>query len=254
MKYSIIIPSFNQDKFIAETLENLAQLKKRAREQGIEIEILLFDNQSKEATQKIIDSHKSLFDYSEIAKDKGQYDAINKGIKKVTGDYWTWLNTDDLIEIDGFFKITDILKKRNEIDYIYGSIQLIDENGKFIQFAKVRKLKLNALVNLVPGIYQPGSFFKTTFTNKIGLLADYETCFDYEYVLRIIKNNGILQECDFTVSRFRLHTQSKTKSITTKFVKEQLKISKQYGRRFFSKLAIIAYLRFIKHRLYGTYK
>ena len=248
MKFSIIIPSYDQDKFITETFENLVQLKGKARQRNIDIEILLFDNVSGNATQRIITSNKALFDYIEIAKDEGQFDAINNGIKKVTGDYWTWLNTDDLIDIDGFLKIAGILANNSEIDYIYGGIQLIDEAGKFMQLAQARKLDINTLVNQIPGIYQPGSFFKKKFTDKIGLLACYECCFDYEFVLRIIKNNGKLFECDFPVAKFRMHAQSKTKSRTLKFVKEQLIISKLYGRRFFSRLTFVSYLRYIKHQ------
>jgi glycosyltransferase involved in cell wall biosynthesis len=253
MQFSIIIPSYNQDKFIAETFENLSQLKKRAKQNNIDVEILLFDNQSNEATQSIINAYKELFDYVEIQKDKGQYDAINKGIKKVSGAYWTWLNTDDLIEIDGFLKLIKILEN-DPVDYIYGNIILIDEVGNEAQVAYSTALDLNGMVNSNPGIYQPGSFFRKSFTDKIGVLEAYECCFDYEYILRIIKNNGRLYACNFSVSKFRLHASSKTKNVTIKFVKEQLIISKQYGRRFLSKLAFIAFLRIIKHRLFGTYQ
>ncbi len=225
------------------------QLKEKAKENNIDIEVLLFDSESNEATQKVIQTYKSLFEYLEIKKDKGQYDAINKGITKVTGDYWTWLNTDDLIEIDGFFKLVEIVKS-SAIDYIYGSIILTDEDGNTLKISHSTSINIDKLVNNNPGIYQPGSFFKKTFTDKVGLLAPYECCFDYEYVLRIMKNNGNLHQCDFPMAKFRLHKHSKTKNSTIKFVKEQLIISKLYGRKRLSKLAFIAFLRQIKHRLY----
>ena len=252
MKFSIIVPSYNQDEFIAETFENLQQLKEKAKQKNIDVEILLFDNESNEATQKVINKYKSLFDFVEISKDKGQYDAINKGIAKVAGDYWSWLNTDDLIDIEGFFKLAEILQKASA-DYIYGSIIFVDEAGKQLKINKPLPLSYNKMVNNNPGICQQGSFFRKAFTDKIGLLNQYDCCFDYEYILRIIKNGGKLYLCDFPVAKFRLHQKSKTIAITAKFVREQLVISKQYGRKLFSKLAFIAYLRLIKHRLYGTY-
>jgi len=253
MKFSIIIPSYNQDKFISETFENLLQLKVKAKKHDIDIEVLLFDNKSNKATQSIINSYKNLFDYVEIEEDRGQYDAINKGIVKASGDYWTWLNTDDLIEIEGFFKLVEIVKN-TPVDYIYGNVIIMDESGKEMQVAHSTMLDLEGMVNNNPGIYQPGSFFRKTFSDKIGLLEAYECCFDYEYILRILKNGGKLYVCDFSLAKFRLHKHSKTKNITVKFVKEQLMISKLYGRKFFSRLTLIAFLRLLKHRLYGTYQ
>ena len=103
--FSIIIPSFNQPNYIEFTFLNLVELKRQASLKGINIEVLLFDSCSNHETQLIIEKYKFLLDVVEIEKDKGQFDAINKGIIKCTGDYWTWLNTDDLIDIKGFFEI-----------------------------------------------------------------------------------------------------------------------------------------------------
>ena len=250
MKFSIIIPSYNQDQYIEHTFKNIKELKECALEQNIVIEVLLFDSCSNEKVQNSIKKYESTFDYMEVKKDNGQYDAINKGLAKATGDYWSWLNTDDLIDIEGFLKIAAILKTDNTIDYIYGGVRYIDENGNSIKEVTANHFSLKTLVNNNPGIYQPGSFFKTNFTNKIGLLEKYNCCFDYEYVLRILKNKGKIKVCDFMVSNFRIHKASKTGSIIPIFVKEQLVISKKYGRNFFSKHTLIANLRLFKHRYF----
>ncbi|MBK6523444.1 MAG: glycosyltransferase [Sphingobacteriaceae bacterium] len=102
--FSIIIPSFNQDKYIRETLENVALLKKQAAQRGIMVQLILVDNCSNKETSNVIDDFKEDIDNLFVEKDNGQYDAINKGLKHVVGDYWTWLNTDDLIDIEGFLK------------------------------------------------------------------------------------------------------------------------------------------------------
>ena len=248
MKFSIIIPSYNQPQFISETFDNLKELKFKAVQNGVSVELLLFDSYSNEDVQKKIEEYKSIFDFVEIEKDNGQYDAINKGIQRATGDYWTWLNTDDKIDINGFLQIVSILKKDESIDYIYGSIEHIDAKGKSIRKVKAKPLTSDSLLNSDPGIYQPGSFFKKKFTNKICLLANYNCCFDYEYVLRILKNQGKLVLCETIVSQFRIHNQSKTGSIITAFVEEQIEISRKYGRKVLSKHSFISMLRLIKHR------
>jgi glycosyltransferase involved in cell wall biosynthesis len=250
MIFSIIIPSFNQGKYIRKTLLNVFELRSRAAERNIRIEILLFDSESSEDVQRVLTEFDKQFDVIEIKKDKGQYDAINKGIVKLNGEYWTWLNTDDTIDIDGFFKLVEILKVKSDIDYIYGSINYMDENDKHLSTFPSLPLSIDTLVQKNPGIFQPGSFFRTAFTGKIGLLKDYRCCFDYEYVLRCLTNKAVIYQCDFPVACFRFYSDSKTGSIIPVFIREQLQISAEYGRNCFSFLTVISYLRLLKHKLF----
>ena len=250
MKLSIIVPSFNQELFIADTLKNLVEIKQKAIEKGIGFEILIFDSESNKKVQDIITEFKGFIDFIEIKKDLGQYDAINKGIKKCTGDYWTWLNTDDLLDIDGFFKLVYVLKLNPNIDYIYGGITYINERGESLKTVNSWELSLDQLVTREPSVFQPGSFFKKTFTDKIGLLKSYQCCFDYEFILRCIKNNAIVYQCDFSVSQFRYYKTSKTGSITPIFIKEQLLISHDYGRKWHHYLTLFSKLRLLKHLLF----
>ena len=250
MIFSIIVPSFNQELFIGETLRNLCQLKDIVKEKGITVEILLFDSESNNKVANIIEEYRSKIDSVEIKKDLGQYDAINKGILKCTGDYWTWLNTDDLLDIDGFFKIVDVLTANSSIDYIYGGVTYINEKGETLKTVDTWKLSLDQLVTEEPAIFQPGSFFKKSFTDKIGLLKSYQCCFDYEYILRCFKYNANVYQCNYAVSQFRYYKTSKTGSITPIFIREQLIISKDYGRKWYHYLSSFSKLRLLKHLLF----
>lgn len=250
MKFSIIVPSFNQEHFIDDTLRNLVEIKREAKEKGIVVEILLFDSESNKNVQASIINFKADLDYIEIKKDLGQYDAINKGILKSTGDYWTWLNTDDLINVEGFLKLADILGKDGSIDYIYGGVNYINEKGDVTKHYGSYPLDSKTLYSQTPAIFQPGSFFKRSFTDKIGLLKPYQCCFDYEYILRCFKNNAVIYCCSFVVSNFRFYRTSKSGSIVPVFIKEQLEISKNYGRKWFHFLTYFSYLRLLKHALF----
>lgn len=250
MKFSIIVPSFNQEHFIGETLRNLVEIKQLAKSKDVEIEILLFDSDSNMDVQAIINQYSDSLDYVEIKKDNGQYDAINKGIERCTGDYWTWLNTDDTLNIDGFFKLTSILKANSGIDYIYGSVNYINSKSEFIKTCQAFKIDKDTMISSEPSIFQQGSFFKKQFTNKIGNLKKFNCCFDYEFVLRCLVNNANVFMCDFVVANFRQHSGSKTGSITPIFIKEQLIISKIYGRKFFHFMTWFANVRLIKHKLF----
>jgi glycosyltransferase involved in cell wall biosynthesis len=250
MKFSIIVPSFNQHLYIEETILNLISIKELCAESGTAIELILVDNNSSEPTKSIIQKYQQKFDTVIIESDLGQYDAINKGIKKVTGTYWTWLNTDDLLDETGFLNLIEVIKQNPEIDYIYGGVNYIDEQSQFIKSFDAYTINLDTLVSKDPAVFQPGSFFKTAFTNKIKDLKPYRCCFDYEYVLRCFKNNAVVYHCNFSVSKFRFYNQSKTGSLTPVFIKEQLEISKIYGRKWYDFLTWFSYLRLVKHSLF----
>lgn len=250
MKFSVIVPSYNQDKYIGATLNNLYQLKELAKQLQVDIEVLLFDSESNEVVQKEIEKYSNVIDVLEVKKDNGQYDAINKGIAKLTGDYWTWLNTDDLIDLEGFKKVVEILRNDTNIDYIFGSIDYIDQNGKKFKNIPAYELTFELLVHKNPSIFQPGSFTKTTMSNKIGSLGAYRCCFDYEYILRLLKNGAKFFKCDFVVAKFRYYEDSKSGSIVPVFLREQLAVSKLYGRNLLSFNTSFLSLRLLKHKLF----
>ncbi|MBP6427947.1 MAG: hypothetical protein KA430_10200, partial [Bacteroidia bacterium] len=56
--------------------------------------------------------------------------------------------------------------------------------------------------------------------------------------------------CDFPVARFRYYSDSKTGSMIPVFIREQLLISKDFGRKPYSKLTWFSNLRLLKHRLF----
>lgn len=248
MRVSVIIPSYNQIKFIEATMQNIVSLKQLCKEKATELEVIVFDNCSIPEVQAIFEKYKHTIDILKVEADKGQYDAINKGLNYVTGEYWTWLNTDDLIDLNGFSEILNYLKS-NQPDYIYGDIETIDEHGNSITKGSSGKITLTSLTAQDASISQPGSFFRTEFTKKIGNLSAYRFAFDYEYILRILKNKGLVVKIDAIVAQFRYYQESKSGSQDARFLIEQLEIAKLYGGNSLSKLGLMLRLRILKRKL-----
>ncbi len=248
MRFSVIIPSYNQFKFIEATMKNVVALKELCGEHGNELEVIVFDNCSIPEVQEVFEKYKSFIDVLKVEPDKGQYDAINKGLQHVTGEYWTWLNTDDLIDSAGLLKIINYLQKYT-VDYIYGDIETIDELGRTISKGSSGKFTLKSLTTKDASISQPGSFFRTEFTKKIGELKPYKFAFDYEFILRIFKNNGSVIKLDAIVAQFRYYQESKSGSQDARFLMEQLEIAKLYGSTALSRLSLMLRLRIIKRKL-----
>ncbi|MES2568226.1 MAG: glycosyltransferase [Bacteroidota bacterium] len=250
MRLSVIIPSYNQVKFIEATMQNVASIKQICKENNAELEVIVYDNCSVSEVQSVFENFMNVIDVLKIEPDKGQYDAINKGLTHVTGEYWTWLNTDDLIDANGFMELLNYLKL-NKPDYIYGDIETIDEHGKSIGKGSSGNITLKSLTSGDASISQPGSFFRTEFTKKIGDLSPYRFAFDYEYILRILKNNGTVVKLDRIVSQFRYYQESKSGSQDARFLIEQLNIAKLYGTSFLSKLSLMLRLRILKRKLFN---
>lgn len=246
---SVIVPSFNQDRYIRETLQNLEMLKAKAPSFGVHLQIILVDNCSDIPTQNQIRAFSHVIDNLIMEPDKGQYDAINKGLKLVAGDYWTWLNTDDLIDMDGFEQLTGLLQQKPDTDYIYGDVAYIDEFSAHHKNSSSGEISLNQLLLTDASISQPGSFFRTAFTRPLGYLEPYQFAFDYEFLLRCLKNNARVVKIPVTVAHFRYYDTSKSGSRDFRFLKEQLIINKKYGGSFFSKLGFMLRLRILKRKL-----
>jgi glycosyltransferase involved in cell wall biosynthesis len=121
---SIITPSFNQAKFLPETLRSV-------REQTYpHIEHIIMDGGSTDGSVDILRVVPGIRWVSE--RDRGQVDAINKGFAMATGDILAWLNSDDTMNRDTVSTVVGALE-RTGTDLVHGDLDIVDEDGKRIR-------------------------------------------------------------------------------------------------------------------------
>lgn len=125
MKISIITATYNSGKTVRYTMESvLAQTYPN-------IEHIIVDGNSKDNTMDIVRELEPRYNgrlkyISE--RDKGIYDAMNKGIRMATGDVVGILNSDDFYSSDDIVAtLADELMK-NEVDAVYGDIHFVDDD------------------------------------------------------------------------------------------------------------------------------
>ncbi len=179
MKISILTVCYNSDKTIKDTLESVL------KQEYTNYEYLIVDGKSQDNTLKIVKEYEKKFNgklkiISE--KDKGLYDAMNKGIEMATGEIIGIINSDDILAHEKVFQT--VIENIKNVDGVYSNLLMLDEKlEKPYRLFKPKKLSLKwgwAMPH--PTLYLKKSIYK-----NYGMFdLRYKVTSDYDFMLRII--------------------------------------------------------------------
>lgn len=177
MKITIITVSFNCEKTIEQTINSvLLQTYK-------DIEYIIIDGNSSDNTVNIIKKYEKNISYWISEPDSGIYNAMNKGIKKATGEYIQFLNSDDaLVSEETIELVCNALKKYGYPDILSAAIWMVDEKN-CIQKIGGNNINLDDIKNGI-NIPHPGMFMKREILNEYGFNENYKIVSDFDLVLR----------------------------------------------------------------------
>jgi glycosyltransferase involved in cell wall biosynthesis len=186
MKVSIITAAYNSAATIRDTLESVKLQDYK------NIEHILIDGGSKDETVSIIRSYPHVANWVS-EKDKGLYDAINKGIIMATGDVIGILNSDDFFP-DGQV-VSKIVSAFNEkhVDAVYGNVAFVKPGnlGKVVRLYSSKKFTPRKFAfGYMPA--HPSFYVKRSVHEEHGLYkTDYKIAADYELLMRLIYKGAI---------------------------------------------------------------
>ena len=206
---SIITPSFNSRKYIAETIESVVHQDYPA------IEHIVIDGNSTDGTQEVLNQYPQIKWISE--SDKGQSDAINKGLKMASGEIIGWLNADDLYTSQAISTAVNFLRNHQDAVAVYGDMKMIDEKGAIIftrrsQLFNLERLFLHNFIN------QPTVFIRKRIINQVGGIdTRLHYSMDRELWLRIGSQNRMDYLPCWVGAEFRVHPSSKTSTSEPRF-------------------------------------
>jgi glycosyltransferase involved in cell wall biosynthesis len=216
LKFSIVVPSFNQAQFLRDTLDSIIN-----GQRSVELQCIVQDGGSTDESIAVLRS----FDPIALAagvelewrseKDNGQADAINRGLQRATGDVVAYLNSDDCYEPGALKRVAEALDAHPDAAWVTGDCRIIDIAGTEIQrgvrayrrfwlrrYSRARLLMLNFIA-------QPATFWRRSALVQSGLFDEQlHYALDYDYWLRLSAASAPVI-IDEVLAEFRIHGESK---------------------------------------------
>lgn len=213
MTVSIVTPSFNQGRFIQRTIESVLSQSDAPNE------YVIFDGGSTDNTVEILKQYSDKVTWTS-EKDKGQSDAVNKGIQHSKGDIVGWLNSDDIYYPGAISKVKAFFDQHPDVDVIYGEANYIDEHDQLIEQYPTEPWDFERL-KYTCFVCQPAVFFRRRTFEKYGLInQSLQYCMDYEYWIRLASKGATIAYLPEMLAGSRLYAETKTLGSRLKVHKE----------------------------------
>jgi glycosyltransferase involved in cell wall biosynthesis len=183
-KISIVTPTYNQAEFLERTILSVLN------QNYPNLEHIIIDGGSTDGTTKIIKKYEKYLAYWSSQKDKGMYDAINKGLKIAKGEILAYLNSDDLYYPNTIQAVVDYLQEHQKTALIYGNCDYIDSEGRYLYTYRFPAFNWKRFTALNwSSIPQPTSFWRMEIHKKIGYFDTFfKRAGDFEFYTRIGKD------------------------------------------------------------------
>ena len=203
LKLSIVTPSYNQGRFLEETILSVLN-------QGYEsLEYIIIDGGSNDESVSIIRRYEHRLAHWESEKDRGQVHAINKGLERATGDIVAFINSDDVYLPGTFNAVMTYFADHPQSNWICGDTIMFGD-GHETQFINCNVPRSAAhCLSWAYRAPQPGHFWRTELVRS-GFQERWNYDFDHDMYVRLLLAGYRCEYVPLPMAAYRLHEVSKT--------------------------------------------
>lgn len=204
-RFSVVIANYNSGMLLKQCLESVFS------QDFSDYEVIMVDADSKDESKEILLEYKDKFSWWCSEKDKGQSDAFNKGFSHADGEYYFWLNADDLL-LPGALKAADeYLHQHPQCKWLTFDTIFIDIN-RTIQFVNYGISWRDRFKNYIgPQVDAPTSIYHHSLfeeSDKFDLAFDY--AMDTDLWFQFMNKGYKFERLHYFFYAFRIHQGSKT--------------------------------------------
>ena len=160
---SIIVPSYNQGRFIRRTIESILMQDYRP------IEVIVVDGGSIDETVAVLQSFADAPELRWTSEpDRGVVDAVNKGFERARGELAAIQSSDDFYLPGAISTAVRALQDDPELAFVFGDISKVDADGRELARTSLAPYSLEGVLTMKTWIPQPSTFFRLELAKQLG--------------------------------------------------------------------------------------
>jgi len=200
---TVVTPIFEAAAWLDEMLDSVASLR-------VPHQHVVVDGGSSDGTVEILRARADSALEWVSEPDRGQAHAVNKGLRRATGDIVCWINGDDLVVPEAIERAVEHFASHPDTQVVYGGLDFMDSDGRVRREYRPAAWSFHRYLLLGDYIPTPTILFRRTRFEQVGWLDErWADASDYDFYLRLMHATKVDRLPDAHV-RFRYHPASKT--------------------------------------------
>lgn len=191
MRFSVITPSFRSSDWLKLCIPSVA-------DQTVKLEHIVQDSCSDDGTQEWLPKDERVRAF--VEKDKGMYDAVNRGLRRAAGDVLSYLNCDEQYLPGALLKVQQYFEANPKVEVVFADTVIVDANGDYICHRQASLPgKYHTLVSSNLSVFTCSTFFRRSVIDLYGLFfnAALKDLGDADWARRLLEKGtkmGLLGE------------------------------------------------------------